>query len=107
MYQVTLSSDATEYLDGMQKNHYRKAMAIIARLAVVGPDLHRPHSDYVRGKIRELRCGMATFEHRFLNFFDGKEIILTHGFLKKDDAIPEREIARAEQAYIKHFSSKK
>ncbi|HXT01438.1 MAG TPA: type II toxin-antitoxin system RelE/ParE family toxin [Elusimicrobiota bacterium] len=107
MYQVTLSPDASEYLDWMPKNHYRKAMAIIARLAVVGPDLHRPHADHVRGKIRELRCGIATFEHRFLYFFDGKEIILSHGFLKKDDAIPEREIAKAEQAYIRHFSSKK
>jgi hypothetical protein len=50
-----------------------------------------------------LRCGIHTFEHRFLFFFDGRKIILTHGFLKKDDAIDEREIARAERFHRDYF----
>ena len=106
MYSVRLTADAQEYLNSLQKNHQAKAEAIMARLRFLGPDLHRPHADAVRGKIRELRCGIGTFEHRFLYFFDGKEIILTHGFLKKDDAISEREIAKAERYYGLYFSRK-
>jgi len=49
--------------------------------------LHRPHADAVRGKIRELRCTMGTLAHRFLFFFDRDKVIVTHGFLKKKDAI--------------------
>jgi hypothetical protein len=107
MYEVVITREANEYLDSMQKNHRAKAEAIMLRLAELGPDLHRPHADAVRGKIRELRCGIGTYEHRFLFFFDGKKIILTHGFLKKDDKIPEREIAKAERFYGAYFSTKK
>lgn len=107
MFEVIISADAQEYLDGMQKNHQAKAQANMLRLQVEGHMLHRPHADAVRGKIRELRCGIGTFEHRFLFFFDGRKIILTHGFLKKDNAIPEREIARAERFYQDYFTRRK
>ncbi len=103
MFEVIITKDAREYLDSMQKTHRAKAEAIMARLASMGPMLHRPHADAVRGKIRELRCGIHTFEHRFLFFFDRHKILLTHGFLKKDDAIPEREIAKAERFYNDYF----
>lgn len=107
MFEVILNPDAQEYLDSMQANHQAKALAIMARLAELGPMLHRPHADHVRGKIKELRCGIGTFEHRFLFFFDGRTIILTHGFLKKEDAIREAEIARAERTLHAHFTRKK
>jgi hypothetical protein len=106
MYRLLLLKDAQEYLDSMVANHMTKALAIMARLANQGPMLHRPHADAVRGKIRELRCGISTFEHRFLFFFDQRLIILTHGFLKKENAIPEREIVKAEKAYNQYFSSR-
>lgn len=107
MYDVILSREAKEYLEAMAFNHKAKARAIMMRLAEFGPNLHRPHADAVRGKIRELRCGIGTFEHRFLYFFDLRKILLTHGFLKKDNAIPEREIARAERFQHDYFSQKK
>ena len=61
MYEVILSRDA-------------KARAIMVRLAELGPNLHRPHADIVRGKIRELRCGIGTFEQRlfFSDAIDGE-----------------------------------
>jgi len=36
-------------------------------------------------------------DYRFLYFFFGKRIIVTHVFLKKTNRIPEGEIERAEQ----------
>jgi len=62
-----------------------------------GPDLPRPYADMIRGKIRELRVSFGGLHHRFLYFFHGKRIIVTHGFLKKTAAVPEGEIDRAER----------
>jgi phage-related protein len=106
MYEVILSKDSKDYLNAMVMNHKAKARAIMQRLAELGPNLHRPHADIVRGKIRELRCGISTFEHRFLYFFDLRKIILTHGFLKKENSIPEREIERAERFFHIYFNHK-
>lgn len=93
-------SPVDDYLDTMPEKHRQKAMAIMARLEEEGPNLKRPHADVLRGKIRELRCGFHTFEHRFLYFFWNKVIVITHGFLKKTRAVPGGEIASAEQAMI-------
>jgi len=41
--------------------------------------------------------GFGSNEYRFLYFFFGKRIIITHGFLKKADRIPKGEIERAER----------
>jgi hypothetical protein len=104
MYEVIMSKAAKEYYDTMPERHQEKADAIMTRLAAMGPMMHRPHADHVRGKIKELRCGVGTFEHRFLFFFDAKKIILTHGFLKKEDKLREGEIARAERFHAAYFS---
>ncbi|MBU4479548.1 MAG: type II toxin-antitoxin system RelE/ParE family toxin [Candidatus Omnitrophica bacterium] len=91
-------SPVDDYLDTMPEKHRQKVMAIMARLEEEGPNLKRPHADILRGKIRELRCGFHTFEHRFLYFFRNKIIVITHGFLKKTRAVPKGEITSAEQA---------
>ncbi|MBU1122881.1 MAG: type II toxin-antitoxin system RelE/ParE family toxin [Candidatus Omnitrophica bacterium] len=57
----------------------------------------RPYADVVQGKIRELRIRFGSNFYRFLYFFFGKKIIITHGFSKKTDNIPQREIVRAER----------
>jgi len=62
-----------------------------------GPDLPRPFADTVRGKIRELRVSFQHHEYRFLYFFFGRIIVMTHGFLKKSDKVPAGEINRAQK----------
>lgn len=91
-------SPVDDYLDTMPEKHRQKALAIMARLEEQGPNLKRPHADTLHGKIRELRCGFHTFEHRFLYFFWNRIVVITHGFLKKTRAVPEGEITSAEQA---------
>jgi hypothetical protein len=106
MYTLMMLTDAQDYLDTMQPNHRAKAIKNMGLLEAQGPMLHRPQVDAVRGKIRELRCGIGTFEHRFLFFFDGRNIVLTHGFLKKEDAIREGEIRRAERLMEAYMAGK-
>ena len=74
-----------------------KAQKLIRYLQQHGPDLPRPYSDMLRGKIRELRMGYGSLQVRFLYFFEGKSIVLVSGFLKETPAVPEEEIVRAER----------
>lgn len=99
MFEVILLQAARDYLNGLPVRDQGKIDSVIARLALEGPDLRRPHADVVRGKIRELRCGLGRKEHRLLYFFEGRRVIVTQGFLKKTDKLPERELVRAESIY--------
>jgi len=104
MYEVILLQEAHEYLDALETRHRAKVKSVLAHLSLKGPDLRRPHSDVVRGKIREIRCGFARLEHRLLYFFHGRRAIVTHGFLKKTDKIPVQYLHRAERIYEVYFT---
>lgn len=68
----------------------------ISLLEQHGPNLPRPYADIIRGEVRELRVSFGSSEYRFLYAFFGKVILITHGFIKKSDEVPESEILRAE-----------
>ena len=95
-----------EFLDGLPVKVRAKLMKWIERLEEMGPDLPRPYADLVQGKIRELRLVFASNQIRCLYFFDGRKIILTHGFLKKTDKVPENEIERAINTMKEYFNEK-
>lgn len=91
-----------EFLNGLPTKIRAKVAKWIDLLKKEGPNLPRPYADLVRGKIRELRVSFGSNAYRFLYFFFGKRIIITQGFLKKTDAIPEEEIEKAER-HMKDF----
>ena len=63
-----------------------------------GPNLIRPFSDVVRGKIRELRVKFSHNNVRlFYFFFVEHEIVLVHGILKKTQALDPNDIEVAEK----------
>jgi len=89
-------SPGEEFYDSLDIKTRAKVAKWIEKLELEGPDLPRPYADKVRGKIRELRVRFGKVRYRFLYFFEGKNIIITHGFKKKTDKIPETELNRAE-----------
>lgn len=91
------SCPTDEFLDTLGHKVRAKAQKWMLQLEIYGPNLPRPYADVVRGKIRELRVGFASQHYRFLYFFAGKRIVITHGFLKKTGPVPEEEIDRAER----------
>ncbi|MBN3038740.1 MAG: type II toxin-antitoxin system RelE/ParE family toxin [Candidatus Omnitrophica bacterium] len=101
MYEVIFYTDnrdrcpADEFLDDLQSKVRGKVEKWIEKLEEDGPNLPRPYADTVKGKIRELRIVFSPNYYRFLYFFFGKTIVITHGFVKKTDKIPETEIERA------------
>ena len=87
---------AQDFLGGLGPRVEGKVARWLDLLEREGPNLPRPYADVVRGKLRELRVGFGGMHYRFLYFFQGNQIVVTHGFVKKTAAIPENEIARAE-----------
>jgi len=87
---------AREFINALPSNVIKKVKAWRDELEKHGPDLPRPYADIVRGKIRELRVRFGSNSYRLMYFFYGKHIIMTHGFMKKTDRVPEREIKAAE-----------
>ncbi|OZG68749.1 type II toxin-antitoxin system RelE/ParE family toxin [Bifidobacterium aquikefiri] len=78
----------------------RKLLAKILRdfslLEDFGNKLRSSHSKYLRGGIFELRSKQSTNIVRCFYFFQhDNQIILTHGIVKKQNAVPAEEIVKA------------
>lgn len=109
MYEIVLyanrkgQSQADELLDKMQPKVRAKVEKWFVKLEELGPNLPRPFADIIKNKIRELRVQFGSNEYRFLYFFFDKKIIITHGFLKKTNKIPFREIIISEKIMYEFF----
>ncbi|MBI4064174.1 MAG: type II toxin-antitoxin system RelE/ParE family toxin [Elusimicrobia bacterium] len=84
-----------EFFEEINETHQGKILRWFGYLKEQGPNLPRPYADVLEGKIRELRIAISHHQYRFLYFFHGKTIVITHGFLKKTDKVPQVEIERA------------
>ena len=99
-----------DFLDGLQGGTRAKVVKMFDRLAEYGVLLDEPFTRQIRGKIRELRVKDNQGNVRILYFtFTGRRFILLHGFLKKTDKTPEREIDLAEKRmkeFIERYGGK-
>ena len=91
-----------DFLDTLQPKIGAKIAKWIEKLEEHGPNLPRPYADIVSGKIRELRIVFGSNHYRLLYFFVGKTIVITHGFVKKTNAVPVNELKTAER-YMNEF----
>ncbi|MBI5894001.1 MAG: type II toxin-antitoxin system RelE/ParE family toxin [Deltaproteobacteria bacterium] len=87
-----------EFLNSLSRTARAKAMRLIEFLTERGVLLKEPYTRQVKGKIRELRIKDIQGAIRILYFtYTGKRFILLHGFIKKTEKTPEREIEIAEK----------
>ncbi len=87
-----------EFLNSLPSPAKAKAMRLIEFLAERGVLLKEPYTKHIRDKIRELRLKDKQGAIRILYFtYTGKRFILLHGFIKKTDKTPAREIEIAEK----------
>ncbi|SRR3989339_946679 len=91
------------FTGSLPKRIQGKILGRIGYLACYGPRAKPPYVKFLRDKIYELRLSFGNLEIRYLYFYDGDNIVLTHGFLKKTDAVPEREIERAINMRTEYF----
>lgn len=96
------TSPSSDFLRGLRQPELSKVQALLERMADHGEICNREKFKKVKGQIWEFK----SFQIRLLCFQDGKNWVLTHGFVKKQDQIPKREIERAEQIRAEDQSQK-
>ncbi|MBU2574737.1 MAG: type II toxin-antitoxin system RelE/ParE family toxin [Elusimicrobia bacterium] len=112
MYKVVqfVSARGEDFVEEFVRSFPRKVIGkILARieyLARYGPEARPPYVRFLRDKIYELRLSHGALEIRILYFYCKNEIVLTHGFLKKTDAVPPGEIKRAIGLSAEYFRAR-
>jgi phage-related protein len=75
------------WLDGLESREpkvYAKCLARILELAESGYQMRRPHADFLRDGIYELRASFSGVHYRILYFYYGKDAVaLSHGITKE------------------------
>ena len=90
-----------EYLDALQPGPKARILRNLQLLAEFGPDLGWPYISKVRGKLWELRTTYGGKQYRMLfALIPASRIIVLHGFQKKTQKLPDREIALAEKRLL-------
>lgn len=90
------SCPAEEFLNSIDQKMKTKLYKEIKLLRNYGNLVREPYSKYLRDGIYELRAQQGNDISRVLYFFYvGHKIILTHGFIKKTQKTPPREIELA------------
>ena len=85
-----------EFLDSLDIKMRQKMLRSIQALQDMGISLRMPLSESLEDGIFELRAKVGTNISRVMYFFViGNRAVLTHGFIKKTQKTPPREIERA------------
>ena len=87
-----------DFLDGLDIKMRQKMLRSIMALQEMGYSLRMPLSEFLEDGIFELRAQAGNNISRVLYFFMlGNQAVLTHGFIKKTQKTPAREIKRAKK----------
>ena len=84
-----------EQLQTQNRKAFAQCVASIQRLALFGHELRRPHADFLRDGIYELRARRGRVHYRVLYFFSGRQVALLAHALTREDVVPDAEIRRA------------
>lgn len=88
-------------LDWFDEIPQKARLACLARIELLkehGHRLRRPHVEYLRDGIYELRAKVQKVNYRMLYFFHGqKVIVLSHGITKQRAEVPSTEIEYAKR----------
>lgn len=85
-----------DFLDSLDDKMAAKLVGLMEILEEKGTELRMPYSEHLDDGIFELRCKQGSNITRPLYFFySGKRIIVTNGFVKKQQKTPPGEIKLA------------
>lgn len=87
------------------KSQWGKLLLLYIILQEYGNTLKGKYIKYLKDGIYELRVKQSTNITRVLYFFyNGENIVFTHGFVKKTDETPPREIERAKKYKVDYIT---
>lgn len=100
-----------EFLSSIDRKMQIKLAKEISLLQAYGNIVREPYSKHLRDGIYELRAQQGNDISRVLYFFYiGRKIVLTHGFIKKTQKTPPREIELAKiyrEMYLEEMEAEK
>jgi phage-related protein len=106
-FEVKFLDEALDFLKSLDKKHSGKILYNIRKVQVENdPELFKK----LIGEIWEFRTLYESLQYRFFAFW-GKTspntlVISSHGIIKKQSKIPDKEIQKANQIRIKYFEEK-
>ena len=87
-----------DFIDSLAEQHQAKIIQRVDMLAAKGTTLKEPAVKNIKGKIWELRIFVKENTYRIFYFaYTGRRMVLLHGFTKKTEKTPQREIDIAEE----------
>lgn len=96
--QLLYHDDVKVFIKKLQKPAQSKVLRGIELIEQYGRNLSMPHGKKITNLLYELRI-RGTQEVRILYVLQGETAILIHGFVKKTQKIPRREIETAERRF--------
>lgn len=101
LYETTTGNKPVlDYIQDLSPKAQMKVLYLIELLATYGNNLREPHSKHLQDNLFELRAKTANRTERVIYcFIDGKNCILLHGFTKKTNKTPKRELTTATERY--------
>lgn len=101
------SCPVIDFLDALDSKMRVKVFEGIALLKMNGPKLREPYSKAMGDGLFELRTKQGSNITRVLYFFfDGQQIVMTNGFVKKTQKTPQSEISTAKKFRSDYLSRK-
>jgi len=95
--EVTFFDEAVEvFLSKLEKSTIAKVLRTVDLLERFGNQLGMPHSKNIGHKLFELRI-RGQQEIRLIYTFDGSGAVILHGFVKKSQKVPIKELCIAQQ----------
>ena len=107
-FEIVFLNEAFEFLKSLDKKHSNKILYNIRKAQQKhDPELFKKLTD----DIWEFRTLYQGLQYRLLAFWDKTDnantlVISTHGFVKKQSRVPDKEIDKAKQQRTKYFNDK-
>ncbi|MFW0862390.1 MAG: type II toxin-antitoxin system RelE/ParE family toxin [Candidatus Komeilibacteria bacterium] len=92
--EITLHDKVAKFIYKLSKNDLSEILTCILLLEKYGHNIRMPYSKSIRYGIYELRVN-ASKQYRLIYFFNNNKAIIVHGFIKKSNKIPLKEIRLA------------
>ena len=108
-FEIVFLEEAFKFLKGLEKKHYAKILYNIRKSQIENdPEIFKK----LNNDIWEFRTLYQGLQYRLLAFWDKTTttetlVISTHGFIKKQSKVPDKEILKAMQSKVQYFEDKK
>ena len=108
-FDIIFLEEAFNFLKGLERKHYEKILYNIRKSQTENnPELFKKLTD----DIWEFRTLYQGLHYRLLAFWDKTSttetvVISTHGFIKKQSKVAQKEILKAMQSKVHYFENKK